>query len=217
MIDSLSARERLLREHNDRLRRELGSNPNGDGLYRWARAGDLTYLSAKMDPMTGKMEFDYVANDNGLLVAQPILEQRKMCPNLDDKVWVLVRWLENPQDCWFQFGRSMYGFTNVDLGLPEIEPWTPHRGNTFTDYVIGLIREERTKSDADRDAESESKADRKARQKKQYVRDVVQDACSAFGNLEGTHSQNVEFGGIGDSPVFGGREQGLETEATAHE
>jgi hypothetical protein len=189
---------KLLKEHNDLLLAELGPNPNGEPWYRWARAGELTYLSHDGT-------FEYTADpETGLLAATRKLVQRKMRPDLDDKQWVLMFWTENLPQFWFQFGQSMYGFTNVFLD-PGIEPWTMHKGHSFTQYVIGLIKEQRTKSMADWNAEGEAIQSKAHKASMDLKKDIIRDAIGPYLSVPGSHGHHHEFqAGIGDSKPHGG-------------
>jgi len=190
--------EKLIKEHNDLLRRELGTNPSGDALYRWERAGELTYLRDE-----GK--YDYKADPNtGLVVPEKILKPMKMCPHLDDKQWVLMFWTPNTPAHWFQFGKSMYGFSNVDLDL-GVCPWTYHRGLTFTDHIIGSLKEQRKKTYADFIAESEARIEYKEKQQIARNKDMIADAFTAYYNVPGKRGHHVSFGGASnESRLFGG-------------
>lgn len=185
---------RILDEHNDLLRSELGANPNGDGIYRWTRVGQLTYLS-------WDGTYDYEASESGLMVPSKHLVQKPMRPDLDERQWILVLWEPNLRTMWYQFGKSLYGTTDVHLAV-GVEPWTSYKGLTFTQHVIGTIKELRKKSRADWDAEFDAHDAKRTKDGIEYNKDVIGDAFSAFANVPGSHGHHVEFGGMGESRPF---------------
>lgn len=180
----------VLDTHNDLLRAELGVNPDGDQIYRWTRAGELTYLS-------WDGSYDYTALDTGLLVPTKHLEQRKILPHLDDGQWVLVFWEPQPRDFWFQFGKSLYGNTNVYLD-PGVAPWTSYKGISFTQYVVGLIKEQRRKTRADWDNELLDKDTKRQKNQIEHHKDVIGECFTAFAGLPGKRGGHVSWGGLRD-------------------
>jgi hypothetical protein len=157
---------RDLDRENAILLAELGSE-QGHQRYKWCFSENL-YM-----PLRKGNEYDYRANEAGIIEAHYVYEMRKICPQLT-RQWVVCRWqapmqvLENPltgapevryldEDSFKRlYGKHIdyprngyYAPTNVELD-PDIKPWdTNEQGESLTKHIIGLLRQQAHKTFAD--------------------------------------------------------------------
>lgn len=157
---------RDLERENRLLAAELGTE-HGHQRFKWCFSENLFM------PMRKAGEYDYRANEAGIIEAHYAYEMRKMCPQLT-RQWVVCRWqapmqiYESPitgkQEIRYldeQAFKRLYGQhidyprngyyapTNVELD-PDIKPWdTNEQGDSITKHIIGLLREQARKTFAD--------------------------------------------------------------------
>jgi hypothetical protein len=175
---------------NDRLGSDLGRNPFGEPVYRWG------YSESMFHDMIVAGEFDMVDTPSGLVVCEPAVERRKLCPTLDHQ-WVIVKWCDaGSEEAWrAQFGSRLLwprrGYvvpTNMCLAPGEVPDFT------VTVEVIGKVRAERQKSYFDYVNESQSEMERTERKDHERLVDMIANECTAFGNIKpGSRSGGVSF------------------------
>ncbi len=157
----------------------LGRNPLNEPLYRWFYSESWFHL----------MNMGHTRGAR--------LEQRKMV-SLND-VWLLGHW--HPplsRSAWeLQYGLKLlypsngyYSPTNLTL----VEGDFPSMN--ATDEFIQAIRRNQAKSFADHLADGERIIARREHAAESRREDIIDDACTAFGNDPGKRNGNVSFGGI---------------------
>lgn len=182
--------EQLLREENDKLRRELGSQENRSS-YEWKQARECVLPRAERD-QDGKVIYDHIANpESGLIEVKARVSNQCMCANLEPTQWVLCIFMPPycKQSQWeAEFGTSVpyphngyFAPTNVELDM-GIDPWTNHAGYTMTEHVIGISREHRKKSYQDHYDEGERALDKVEKDKERIMEDQILDLVLPFAN-----------------------------------
>lgn len=187
--------KKQLEKCNDLLRRELGSTPHGDPLFMWKWADEL------LRPMpTG--EVDWKANIEGgaVLLPKNVMQLRKVAPWLN-RQWVLCRWTPPPmsRDDWYREFGSRYDFprrgewvpTNMALP-PDIDPDVLTRGQTFTERMIGLIKQQLNKTFNQLEAEALEAIQKREAEEDAFVEEVAREAVPAFANVPGS-KEHVSF------------------------
>lgn len=177
-----------LTQLNNRLARDLGRSPYGDGLLAWRDSEKLVH------PMRVP-GFDFITSPAGLEVAVPKYELRKMNPAFDHQ-WVICKWeAPIPQREWHaNFGTDMewpnhgeYYPTNVALAR-GVEPTME-----WTERVVAAERERRSKTLADHEAQIATGMARDDKRAHDRRADIIADAMPAFMNLPGSKSTGVSF------------------------
>jgi hypothetical protein len=169
-----------LRRLNARLAREFGRTPFGGPNLKWAFGGDLKHAYR----VPG---FDFKKQASGLVVAEPKYEVGSINP-LYAQQWVICRWEAPISEAEWRtaFGSGMewpregeYYPTNValDRGTEPSDAWT--------DAVIAAEKKRRAKSLADHQANIERECADGERHARNLRRDIIDDACTAFGNVPG--------------------------------
>jgi hypothetical protein len=173
-----------LKSANDRLRQAHGST-GAFANYAWKLAGECEF------PLWNG-QFDYRAQDSGLIVPYPVYERRNMCRNLDPKQWVLCRYLAPPTEAEWQATVGLnveypphgyYAPTNVELDL-GINPWDESRGVTITDAVIAFAKQQRDKTRAEIDREGEEILARKDAAQDAALDEQIGDLLLPFANVD---------------------------------
>lgn len=195
---------------NDLLASELGRNPYGTGHYKWQFSEDLWHPMAQIEAVDGEWKpvLDYVAQPNGLIVAQQKFVLRKECPTLDNQ-WVLCKW-QPPMDPsqWRQiFGHSLQwpgtqdyapigasgsgNYASLDIGEVPTEKTTWQ--------AIQTIRANRAISTAERDAQVAAESAKREQSIADTVRAEVAEMGTIAGRpwLRGKGNQDYSFGGTG--------------------
>ena len=176
-----------LTQLNNRLARDLGRNPYGEGLLAWRDSELLTHPVR----VPG---YKFITSPAGLEVATPLYEVHKMNPAFDHQ-WVICKWeAPIPAAEWHaNFGTQMewpnhgeYYPTNVALAR-GVEPTME-----WTERVVAAERERRTKTLADHMAEGARDEERNTRRASDTRLDIIGDALPAFMHLPGA-KDHVSF------------------------
>jgi hypothetical protein len=169
----------ILTKLDEKLADMLGRSPNGRPLYRWFYS-DSWFHIMNLDECRGGR-----------------LEERKMV--LLDDVWILGHWHEpltrsqweamhGLKLLWSENG--LYTPTNITLREGEFPTMDT------TDQIIAVIRKHRTKTFDDFYQDGERIIERREKAAEARRSDIIDDACTAFGNDPGTRNGNVSFGGV---------------------
>lgn len=195
-----------LRKENEKLAIAHGYK-GGKPNYRWEFSENL-YFPHRKEPL----EYDYVANDAGIIMAQPVFELKKMCPRLN-RQWVLCRFMEPcSETAWKNiFGSKVewprngyYAPTNVELD-ESISPWdTDSAYTSMTDMLIGMITHDRNKSIREWNDEGERIVEYREKDLDRQRSDQIDDLIFPYPNsphIPGQRGGPVSFGGTEDSGV----------------
>lgn len=190
-----------LQRENDKLRTahgETGGQPN----YKWEFSESL-YFPMRKEPL----EYDYVANEAGIIMAQPIYVMKLQAPYLH-RQWVLCRFMAPPSETQWKntYGSKVeypksgyYAATNAALD-EGIYPWDQSpEGATFTDAAIRIATKDRNKSVAELDAEGEEIISKRERVTEQLREDMLGELLFSFPNsdhIPGKRGGGVVFGGL---------------------
>lgn len=165
---------------------DLGTNPLGDPIYRWARASDLWFYRW--------VSRDWVRNANGIYVPDHQFERYRPFEHLGDR-WCLCIWQWMPEDEFVrQFGERAYWpargfyFPTDKVLKPGVEPT-----KDLTEYIMACIRYTRSKTLSDLETEVEDALTKEERASFSRILDAVNDALTAFGNKPGSRSGGVSF------------------------
>jgi hypothetical protein len=154
----------------------LGRNPRGEPLYRWFYSEAWLHLMNLGDWRGSRTE------------------HRKMV-SLED-VWLIGHWHPplTRSEWERQYGlkllwpeNGLYVPTNVTLAEGEFPTMDT------TDQIIATIRKHRTKSYEDFYRDGEAIIARREKAAESVRSDIIDDACTAFGNDPGTRSSSVSF------------------------
>ncbi len=174
---------------NERIGACLGRNPAGEPLYKWVYSEDYFHW---MRDITGYQE---VKQPGGFITMEPIYKRRKMVPHMED-TWMIAHWHEaDPEYAW----RIKYG---SDALWPREGYWTPvnawaERGqlpdDSLTDKIIELVSKYRAISGQEIYDEAEQAVDAQERAEDNLRKDIIDDACTAFGAIPGSRSGSTSF------------------------
>jgi hypothetical protein len=131
----------------------------------------------------------------GIVTMEPIYKRRKMMPQYTD-TWLIAHWHEaEPEYAW----RIKYG---SDALWPRDGYWTPvnawaERGQlpteTLTDKIIELVSKYRVISGRQIYEEAERAVEYQERAQDNLRKDIIEDACTAFGAIPGSRAGGVSF------------------------
>jgi hypothetical protein len=131
----------------------------------------------------------------GFITMEPVYKRRKMMPQYED-TWLIAHWHEaDPEHAW----RIKYG---SDALWPREGYWTPvnawqERGqlpdDSLTDKIIELVSKYRVISGQQIYDEAESAVNAQERDLDNLRKDILDDACTAFGATPGSRSGGVSF------------------------
>lgn len=175
--------ERTIRRLNQRLGAELGRTADNQPNYKWIFSEDQVL----MHPMRLPNEFDYKANEFGIVEVIPLYTLRKMCLAAEDQ-WVLCHWLPSPSEEEWRtiFGYSLewprggqYYPTNVYL-----DPGEPPN-LILTQTAIDCIKEMLAKSAREIEREAtENEAKREAAQKDRLF-ETIREELTTYDHMPG--------------------------------
>lgn len=185
--------EKLLRRMNIRLGAELGTTIDNQPTYKWIFSEDPVL----MHPMRLPNEFDYRANEFGIVEVIPLYTLRKMCLAAVNQ-WVLCHWLPSPsEDEWRRiFGYSLewpkggqYYPTNVYLDPGE----APNA--ILTQTVIDCVKETRAKSAAQVEREAAENETRKEAAQKDRLFETIREELTTYDHIPGARDA-VSYPGV---------------------
>lgn len=170
---------------NDRIATELGRTPHGDPVFMWKWSDDLYHMMPTGD-------YDYEAQPGSAIVLpRAILERRLAAPHLR-RQWVLCRWLapEMPREEWEQSFGTRYAWPRhgtwapTNIALPEnTQPGDLVRGESFSDRLIGIMREQLAKTLKQLHDEAAEACAAKERAADSAINDMVDDAMPTVGRF----------------------------------
>lgn len=181
--------ERRLKRDNCLIAAELGTANDGHPKWSWQWSDDLWFLIQEKN-VSGEPKYDHVANlQSGLIELLPVYIKKPMAPNLHSQ-WVLCTWMPSPPESEWraQFGSVVpyihggyWAPTNVELA-ENIEPWTSHRGETFTTLVINMAKRQRAKTYKDHYDEGVAIVEAHDKEKERLLSDQIDDLRLPFAN-----------------------------------
>lgn len=188
-----------LKRENDKLRIAHGEE-GGFASYQWQFSENLFF------PFRKGTEWDYQANEAGILIAVPVFELKKMVPWCH-RQWILCRFVPPPSETRWknQFGSKVdyprngyYAPTNVELDS-GISPWDCDSGSaSITDILIKMAANDRAKTAAQLDSEGEAILAKREAALDQRRSDMIEDLLIPFPNsphVPGTRGGPISFGG----------------------
>lgn len=181
--------ERRLRRDNRLIAAELGTAEDGHPKWAWQWSDDLWFMIQEKDD-AGAPRYDHIANPRtGLIELQPVYFKKPMAPHLR-RQWVLCTWMPSPPEhVWrAQFGSLVpyihggyWAPTNVELA-EGIEPWTVHRGESFTSLVVNMAKRQRAKKFKDFYDEGVEIVEKREKEKERILDDQLDDLKLPFAN-----------------------------------
>lgn len=164
---------------------ELGRTPHGDPVFMWKWSDDLYHMMPTGD-------YDYEAQPGSAIVLpRAILERRLAAPHLR-RQWVLCRWLAPELDRaeWEQSFGTRYAWPRhgtwvpTNIALPEgTQPGDLVRGESFSDRLIGIMREQLAKTLKQLHDEAAEACAAKERAADAVIHDMVDDAMPTVGRF----------------------------------
>lgn len=136
-----------------------------------------------------------VLNRKGFVTMDPEYIERKMCPQFKD-VWLVAHWHPpQPEHIWYKLYGSdaiwpRKGFYNQTNAWAEIGQLPT---DSLTDKFIEIVRRQQSMTAQAQYEEAARKFDAIDRDADRQREDMIDDACTAFGNLPGTRSGGVSF------------------------
>jgi hypothetical protein len=173
---------------NKILERELGA-PHGKQRYKWAWSHEL-----QMPFRKGEKESQ---TQSGLYVIEPVYS---LVPMVDgDGRWVFAKLTEPPSYSeWLEAFKGeidypasgYYAPTSIMCRLGK-QP-----DEDITEFAVWIVRQNESKSEAEHRQDVDAGIKKQHDDNQKVIGDVIDDAIPAFGNIPGTRSLNVSFGGV---------------------
>jgi hypothetical protein len=160
---------------NRRLRDYLGTNPAGEGLYKWVHSRDLRIALSRC----GNRIFESV-------------------PMVDSDRWVLAMWSRPPaRESWDQF-ENHCAYPSEGYWVPVDTPadWILERGEEPTErmtmYIIGLRKKELNMGPRGIMRNFQKARERTRVEQDNTIDDILTNSWTAFGNVPGS-KESVSF------------------------
>ncbi len=189
-------------ELNELLRRSLGSNPYGEGLFKWEYSEDLYWPTVQAGKYDVTEHKGPVRDAKGrfqkrtsISVVTPVCKKERMCTKYF-RQWVITRWLPPER---------LHTWTAVMPGTPfPARGYRVHINGTQippddvpnlrdTERFIENIREARSISIEALTELMEEEWERREKESENRLTDQIEDAFTAFLNVPGSRGYHVSF------------------------
>ncbi len=172
---------------NRLLAERLGRTPTGGPRYKWVQAHQLKHYRYIGD------EWVQASKVTGLVAPKPQFMEVVAYPHLGQR-WVFAVWQHVSREDWDKAFGSRVVFHKEGQYFPLLVMREGRKPDLdITEFFIGQVNTDRSKTIADVEQELETSQERVERSTWGRIYDMIDDATTAFGTKPGSRSGGVSF------------------------